>query len=474
MNRTLIIRILAAVIFLALIVASGLYAYDRGYFFSINTIFDPGAPTPDVSSLPENAGEATSVPQAGEPTTSPSEGVQATVEPGDGIPESQWQGSERVTVLVMGLDLRDWEAGESAPRTDTMMLLTIDPLSKTAGMLSIPRDLFVEIPGFGFDRINTAYRSGEVYQLPGGGAALAVETVEKLVGVHIDYFGQVDFNVFVRMIDEIGGIKLDIEEPIKVDLIGPEPPKVIQPGRYTFPGDVALAYARARGTPGGDFDRSKRQQQVIFAIRDRVLSLNLIPILLTKSTALYTELSEGVKTNMSLEAAIDLGLLAADIPPENIRKGTIGESEINFYTTPDGDQVLKPLPDQVRQVRDYVFGTAELSSPLAEMTPEARVAAEGAVVALANGTFRDGLAADTAGFLSQHGFSFQEENIFSADQAYGATQIIDYTGNPYTVQQLVDLFNLPDIRILLRYDPTSSIDVLVNLGNDWAAGFNPH
>jgi polyisoprenyl-teichoic acid--peptidoglycan teichoic acid transferase len=71
-----------------------------------------------------------------------------------------WDGASRVTALVMGLDYRDWEAGEGAPRTDTMILLTIDPLSKTAGMLNIPRDLWVNIPGFDYDRINTAYRLG--------------------------------------------------------------------------------------------------------------------------------------------------------------------------------------------------------------------------------------------------------------------------------------------------------------------------
>ncbi|MFU8827689.1 MAG: LCP family protein, partial [Brevefilum sp.] len=107
--------------------------------------------------------------------------------PAAGLPSPEpWDGISRVNLLLMGLDYRDWEAGET-PRTDTMMVLTYDPLSKTAGMLSIPRDLWVPIPGFEYNKINTAYYLGEVYNLPGGGPGLAMKTVEELVGVPIHY-----------------------------------------------------------------------------------------------------------------------------------------------------------------------------------------------------------------------------------------------------------------------------------------------
>ena len=90
-----------------------------------------------------------------------------------------WDGASRVNVLVMGLDYRDWISGEGAPRTDTMILASVDPLSKTVSILSIPRDLWVSIPGFEEPaRINVAYRFGETYQLPGGGPELAMNTVE--------------------------------------------------------------------------------------------------------------------------------------------------------------------------------------------------------------------------------------------------------------------------------------------------------
>ena len=147
------------------------------------------------------------------PTPSSPDQTQAVVVPVDGpapgVPTPEpWDGASRVTVLIMGLDYRDWEANEGAPRTDTMILLTIDPLTKTGGMLSIPRDLWVNIPGFGNARINTAYSTGEGNKLPGGGPGLAMKTVEGLLGVPIDYYAQIDFSAFVKFIDEFFVITL--------------------------------------------------------------------------------------------------------------------------------------------------------------------------------------------------------------------------------------------------------------------------
>ena len=122
----------------------------------------------------------------------------------------------------MGLDHRDWEAGEGPPRTDSMILLTIDPINNTAGMLSIPRDLWVEVPGFGHQKINSAYQLGEGSRLPGGGPGLAVDTVEQFLGITINYYAQIDFGAFERFIDEIGGVKIEVKNKIKVQLIGEE------------------------------------------------------------------------------------------------------------------------------------------------------------------------------------------------------------------------------------------------------------
>ncbi|HEY6073428.1 MAG TPA: LCP family protein, partial [Anaerolineales bacterium] len=105
-----------------------------------------------------------------------------------------WDGASRVNILFIGLDYRDYIANEGPPRSDSMILFTIDPLSKTAGMVSIPRDMWVNIPGYGYSRINTAYSTGEGNKVPGGGPGLAMRTVEGLLGVPIQYYGQIDFH----------------------------------------------------------------------------------------------------------------------------------------------------------------------------------------------------------------------------------------------------------------------------------------
>jgi len=125
-----------------------------------------------------------------------------------------WDGTERVTILFMGLDFRDWELDQGPPRTDTMVLFTIDPITKSAGMLSIPRDLWVEIPDFEHNRINTAYFLGETFKVPGGGPAPALKTVENLLGVPIQFYVILEFSTFERMIDEISGIDVLVKQRV--------------------------------------------------------------------------------------------------------------------------------------------------------------------------------------------------------------------------------------------------------------------
>ncbi|HNS63540.1 MAG TPA: LCP family protein, partial [Anaerolineaceae bacterium] len=202
------------------------------------------------------------------------------LQPEGGPTAEPWDGNSRVTILLMGLDYRDWEAGE-VPHTDSMILLTIDPMTSSAGMLSIPRDMWVNIPGYDYYKINQAYYFGELDQLPGGGPALAVKTVESFIGVPITYYAQIDFGAFVRVIDEIGGVKIDVPEKITIDPIGDSPKVTLEPGRYTLNGELALAYARSRKGSGDDFARAERQQQVILAVRDRILQFDQMPSLVT-------------------------------------------------------------------------------------------------------------------------------------------------------------------------------------------------
>lgn len=380
------------------------------------------------------------------------------------LPEA-WDGAERVTILVMGLDYRDVEAGGPS-RSDTMILLSVDPVAKTAGILSVPRDLWAVIPGFTPNKINTAYYFGELYKIPGGGPELAMRTVEQTVGVPIDYYAVIDFNAFVRFIDLIGGVKVDVPSAITVDPIGADTqPKNLKPGVQTLPGAVALAYARERHTEGGDFARSARQQQVILGIRNRILEFNLLPGLIANSAQLYAELSAGIKTNLSLDDAIQLAVLATQISSEDIRQGVIGQEHVVFGRSPDNLSILIPMPDKIRELRDEVFTGNSNLGPLTPGSPEERMAAEAPRISIQNGTGDANLGSRTQTYLAGLGANILE--VVPAQVSLSQTVLVDHTGSPYTLAFLAQLMGVQNARIVHEFDPNSSVDVEVRLGADW-------
>lgn len=309
-------------------------------------------------------------PRSGE-TTQDVEGIQPTptMVRLESTPQP-WDGVSRVTLLVMGLDYRDWRAGEGAPRSDTMILVSLDPITLQASMLSIPRDLWVEIPGFSYNRINTAYSLGEAYNLPGGGPGLAIQAVESIIGVPIQYYAVVDFRAFERFIDEIGGIDILPTEPMWISPIDSDSIWLeVKP--YRLNGPEALAYARVRYTGGGDFGRAQRQQQVILAIMDRIVGFDMLPTLVNRAPALYQEIASGIRTNLSLEQMISLAWLSLKVPKENIQTGVIAPPKmVGFYTRPDGAQVLRYVPDQIRILRDQLFTNTSALSPEIYGTPQ--------------------------------------------------------------------------------------------------------
>ena len=377
-----------------------------------------------------------------------------------------WDGNQRVTILVMGLDYRGWTDGNGLGRTDTMILLTLDPETGTAGMLSVPRDLWIEIPGFGYSKLNTAYQTGEINRVDGGGPGLLMKTIEQFLGIDIHYYAMIDFDTFVAMIDEIDGVKIDIPEEIEVDPLGDAPPKILQPGIQTLPGSVALAYARSRNTAGGDFDRSQRQQQVIIGIRDRIISFDMLPKLIGRAPALYNQLASGVRTNMTLDQAVRLVLLSTKISPENIERGVIQEPQVTFDWSNDGQFILVPNPDKIRILKDRIFTPEIAANPIsANLSDDQLIADENANVSILNGTAQPGLAAATSEWLISQGI--QVTNTGNANQIFQATTVIDYTGKPNTLQFLVDELKINPANIYHSYDPQKNVDIEIVLGMDW-------
>ena len=408
---------------------------------------DQGTPVPGVESLP----------------------------PPISIPESSlppaWDGASRITVLIIGLDARDLDT--SAPRSDTMILLTIDPITKTAGMLSIPRDMWVNIPGFGYSRINTAYSSGEGNRLPGGGPELARKTVEQFIGVPIQYYAQVDFNTFVQFIDRIGGVDIYNDEDLRIDPVGGGTDKIRLTccGMRHLVGDMALAYARHRKGGEGDFSRAQRQQKLILAIRDKVLDPANFPSLISQADDFYNEFSAGIRTNMPLDTAIQLAVLARDIPPTSIKQGAIDTSMVAFDNVVLGGQdaaIMKPLPDKIRVLRDEIFTSGGAISPLAAQNdPTAMMQADAARVRVLNGSFSPGLETSTANYFASLGMAVTEYG--AADRAYDRTVVILYSPKLYTLKYIWTMFGMnSSTQLLIVPDPSSTVDVEIRLGNDWA------
>jgi LCP family protein required for cell wall assembly len=448
-----------------------------GGFFFVRGLITCWTLTPLSGSAPSNCGTLTggndnfTLNEQGTPVAS-----EATLPPPVIVPESDlppaWDGASRITVLLIGLDYRDWLANEGPPRSDTMILLTIDPLTKTAGMLSIPRDMWVNVPGFGYSRINMAYANGEGSKLPGGGPELARKTVEQFIGVPIQYYAQIDFSTFASFIDEIGGIEIYNDENLRLDPLGNGKDKIKLTccGLRPLNGERALAYARFRKDKEGDIARSKRQQKVIIAIRNKVLSPENFPTMISKAQTFYEQFSAGIRTNMPFDVALRLGVLARDIPIESIKQGAIDYSMVALdNTTLNGQSadIMKPLPDKIRELRDQIFTTGGAVNPLANQNDlPGLMQADAARVRVLNGSFTAGLDTTTGNFLVAQGVPVTE--IGPAD-ATNATTLVVYSPKLYTLKYLQAVFGVTQsAQILFKPDPTSSVDIEVRLGNDWA------
>lgn len=394
------------------------------------------------------------------------------------LPEAtpaSWDGASRITIAFFGL--RGGEnSGEGCPNcTDTILLLSVDPLTRSAAMLSIPRDLWVNIPGFGYNRINTAWTLGEAARLPGGGPGLAMKTVTQLIGLPIHYYVQVDFDTFISVIDRIGGIDLYSDEKLKLDPLGSGKDHFVLTccGLRHLDGRRALAYARCRdeaqGCSGGDFGRAKRQQKVVLAVRDKVLDPANFPQLLLQAPRLYQDLSAGIHTNLSLEEALKLAALAQEIPAGNIRQGVIDEDMVSFATVSlNGipSSVLRPHPDAIRILRDELFLPGGPLHPQARGGLLALAVADGARLRVVNTTGIPGLGRRTAETLSSQGLQVMQ--VDSSGEELERSKLVLYAPKLYAWRYLIEMFGVKEDHLILQTSGEEEVDIEIRIGLDWA------
>lgn len=380
---------------------------------------------------------------------------------GETEPLPRWESKGRVNILLLGIDRRQCE---SPPwRSDTMIVATLDPQAKTAGLLSIPRDLWVDIPGFKPNRINTAHFLGDGYKYPGGGPALAKKTVERNLGIPIHYFVRIDFQGARKIIDTLGGVTIDVEKPIVDDRYPDDTCGTISieipTGVQHMDGVRALQYARSRHG-SSDFDRARRQQKLLFAIRDKALSLNLLP----KLPQLLITMGDTVDTDLSPREILALAPIAAQISKEDIRRAVIDESMTVRWVTPGGADVLIPKREEIGKLLEDFFTPAQSQEPPSTAWP-ARLVAENARIVVQDGTPRE-MAEGTALYLREQGFNVT--GFGKADRAnYPETLIIDYTGKTYTTEFLAQSLGVPERNIVHASEASLGVDVRIILGADF-------
>ena len=257
-----------------------------------------------------------------------------------------------INFLLIGSDKRPG----GSYRTDTMVIVILWPREAQASMISIPRDLWVYIPSVGMQRINTAYQSGELYGYTGGGPGLLRDTIAYNLGIRIDHTAMVEFDGFRRIVDTLGGVDVPVACPYTDwRLIDPsyDPYNennwalyTVESGVAHMDGDLALWYARSR-MRSSDFDRGRRQQEVLQAIFQRLLSLDA----LARAPQLYQLYAQNVTTDMTFDQMSDFLPLASKITdPSLIKHYYIGPSQVYSWVNSVGSQVLVPIQTAVLEV----------------------------------------------------------------------------------------------------------------------------
>lgn len=396
----------------------------------------------------------------------------------------------QLSILLLGTDERADE--KDPPRTDTMMLLTLNLESRTAGMISLPRDLWVPIPGYDITtKINTAYVIGEKRGYPGGGAQLAKDTVSSFVGRPVEYYFRVNFNGFVRFIDLIGGIDLFVPQTIHDEQYPTADYGIqtfhLEAGQQHLDGETALKYVRTRNIDS-DYGRAARQQQVIQTVIDKVLQADMIPTLVARLPQLSSTMRDSISTDMSLAAGVQLAQYVRQNSFREVRRLVLDDRYGQEGYSDDGAWILIPDRSRIRPALANFFDAtpvavdehvnvatgdqllSTIAAQASDLNPDQeRLVSEpaSARVEVLNGTGYPGVAARIRDLLQQKGW--QVVSIGDADRSdYRRTLIVNYNADPLLVgtvgSELELQGNLPTLNGLIL---SNTVDVRIIAGQDF-------
>lgn len=372
-------------------------------------------------------------------------------------------GNESINFLLIGSDKRSG----SSFRTDTMIIAILRPQEGQVSLISIPRDLWVSIPGWENNRINTAYQHGISVGYPGGGPGLLKDTILYNLGIRIDHTAMVDFDGFRKIVDTLGGVDVPVSCPYTdwklIDpAYNPENEKnwflyTVNPGVVHMDGDLALWYARSR-QKSSDFDRGRRQQEVLRALFSQALQTGT----LTRLPELYSDLRDSVETDLGLGDLLQLALYAPKLTNADIRSYYIRPPYVTSWITSGGAYVLSPNQELLPQL------LAEALSPSAP-----RVQRQSFLIEVMNGTTIPGYETLASSRLNYAGY---ETRIIPSDrQDYAYSVLIDKSAaqDRSVSSNILNVMGMLPGSLISAPQPNASAHFLLILGYDYQPCFRP-
>jgi polyisoprenyl-teichoic acid--peptidoglycan teichoic acid transferase len=373
-------------------------------------------------------------------------------------------GNDLVNILLLGGD--DEITNDNITRTDTMIVLSINRTTNTVAMLSLPRDLFVWIPGWTMQRLNLAYTHGEQVGWTDGGFGLLRQTIFYNLGINVHYYAIINLSGFTQMVDAVGGIDIAVDCAIQnLAIIGAEVPAgarefgeegdyILDIGYYHLTGPETLWYARARDN-SSDFDRGYRQQQILRAIWRQARSTGQLAGL----PDLWTQATDIVETNLGFEDMLGLLPIALNINSGSIENFTFARLyHTTPWTPPDGSNVQLPNPDAVLELLNDFY------------TPptKSQILIEGAEIVVYNGTSNSDWDRVAADVLAQEGFIAMASGPAPTTD-YADTVLIDHTGQTKgsSLDQIARTLNVRPENIRFEPDPNRESDFEVFLGSSY-------
>lgn len=374
---------------------------------------------------------------------------------------------ELVNILLLGGD--DELTSDNFPRTDTMIVVSINTETGSIAMLSFPRDLFVYIPNGVMARMNVAYAIGDsIGWQPDGGFGLLRQTIFYNFGINVHYFVKVNFSGFEQIIDTLGGVDIGVDcayqDYYPVDDFDPQASlednyylRTLNVGYYTFDGFDALWYARTRKVTD-DFDRGRRQQQILRAMWRKARDNGQ----LTNLPTLWNQLMEVVDTNLTFETMLGLLPYAVNMDINAIDNYTMIRT---YHTTPwqppSGDYVQLPVYDTIRPLMEDFYRPPTAS----------QLSLSGPSIAVYNGSSHDNWDRVAVERLLWGGFNAVAMGTVDGDTMYPNSVLTDRVASDKgsISGNISKALNIPRGQIQLAPDPARDYDYEVIIGDDYSS-----